>query len=98
MKGKQKILKQLLAMVLSLVMVSGMVTQSVQLRAISLDEIPIAEEQQAEPQKIQEGTGQNGNNNTPQVPESTKTCTVTQCPDRRQHQYGVFGNTWRKQF
>ena len=60
MKGKQKILKQLLAMVLSLVMVSGMVTQSVQLRAISLDEIPIAEEQQAEPQKIQEGTGQNG--------------------------------------
>lgn len=77
MKGKQKILKQLLAMVLSLVMVSGMVTQSVQLRAISLDEIPIAEEQQAEPQKIQEGTGQNGNNNTPQVPESTKTCTVT---------------------
>ena len=51
MKGKQKILKQLLALVLSLVMVSGMVTQSVQLRAISLDEIPIAEEQQAEPEK-----------------------------------------------
>lgn len=51
MKGKQKILKQLLALVLSLVMVSGMVTQSVQLRAISLDEIPIAEEQQAEGHK-----------------------------------------------
>lgn len=65
MKEKQKILKRLLVLTLSLAMVLDMVIQPVQIRATGLDDIlKVGEEQQVEPQKQQEGTGQAENSKT----------------------------------
>lgn len=74
MKGKQKSLKRLLALTLSLAMVLGMVIQPVQVSAVGLEDTLKAGE---EPQKPQEGTEQDGNNNPSQPPENPKTYAVT---------------------
>ena len=74
MKGKQRILKRLLAITLSFVIVLGMVIRPVQVSAAELNSTLKAG---GELQRIREGAGQDGNNNPSQPSENQKTYAVT---------------------